>query len=118
MILQLVIFPFQFLSEMSSMINVCCIIYYAGAKDAHTVSPHFAQMLYFGLASALATAPLHYSLSHAAGLFRAFLQNRLLCAFGAILVYIAGFLSVHFFRSGNTYFALFITCCFYLFMLF
>ncbi|KAI4364147.1 hypothetical protein MLD38_020277 [Melastoma candidum] len=74
-----------------------------GAKDAHTVSPHFAQMMYFGLISSLATAPFHYSLSQAAGLFRAFLQNRLVFALQAFLVCIVGFLSVHFFSIAHPY---------------
>ncbi|KAF3334009.1 Dol-P-Glc:Glc(2)Man(9)GlcNAc(2)-PP-Dol [Carex littledalei] len=36
-----------------------------GAKEAHVVSPHFSQILYFGLVSAAAAFPLHFSPNHA-----------------------------------------------------
>lgn len=62
------------------------------------VSPHFAQIMYFGLVSALAVAPLHFNIIQARDLFRSFWKNRpnslLLC----VIALIAGFLAVHFFR--------------------
>ncbi|KAJ4788262.1 hypothetical protein LUZ62_017106 [Rhynchospora pubera] len=46
-----------------------------GAKEAHVVSPHFAQILYFGLASAAAMFPLHFSPSQVVQLFHLFAKN-------------------------------------------
>ncbi|TXG58608.1 hypothetical protein EZV62_016437 [Acer yangbiense] len=47
-----------------------------GAKEAHAVSPHFAQIMYFSLVSALFTAPVLFSLGQVATLFRSFWKNR------------------------------------------
>ena len=44
-----------------SLILSSCL---AGAKDAHKVSPHFAQIWYFGLVSAVAMAPVNFSPGH------------------------------------------------------
>ncbi|KAL6551068.1 hypothetical protein OROMI_021556 [Orobanche minor] len=49
-----------------------------GAKDAHVVSPHFTQVLYFGLVSALFMLPVHFSLRQAVVLFRQFCKSKLL----------------------------------------
>lgn len=73
----------------------------SGAKEAHVVSPHFAQLMYFSLVSALATAPVHFSLSNVANLFESFWKSRL-SFFQWLLALTAGFLSVHFFRSVQT----------------
>ncbi|XP_021912123.1 dol-P-Glc:Glc(2)Man(9)GlcNAc(2)-PP-Dol alpha-1,2-glucosyltransferase isoform X2 [Carica papaya] len=74
-----------------------------GAKEAHVVSPHFAQIMYFGLVSALAVAPLHFNIIQARDLFRSFWKNRpnslLLC----VIALIAGFLAVHFFSIAHPY---------------
>ncbi|KAL5807126.1 hypothetical protein ACOSQ4_029859 [Xanthoceras sorbifolium] len=74
-----------------------------GAKEAHAVSPHFAQILYFSLVSALFTSPVHFSLGQAATLFRSFWKNRLLGFFLVLLALIACFLSVHFFSLAHPY---------------
>lgn len=47
-----------------------------GAKEAHIVSPHFAQILYFGLVSTAAAFPLHFLPNHAVQLFLLFAKNR------------------------------------------
>jgi hypothetical protein len=73
----------------------------AGAKEAHTVSPHFAQIMYFGLVSALAVAPLHCSIGQGVDLFRSFWKRRPISFFQVFITVIAGFFSVHFFRSEN-----------------
>lgn len=52
-----------------SLILSSCL---AGAKDAHKVSPHFAQIWYFGLVSALAMAPINFSPGHVLDFTRQF----------------------------------------------
>lgn len=69
-----------------------------GAKEAHAVSPHFAQLMYFSLVSVLFTAPVHLSLSQAAVLFQPFCKYKLLSFVQWFIAFTAGFLSVHFFR--------------------
>lgn len=69
-----------------------------GAKEAHAVSPHFAQIMYFSLVSALASAPLHFSSGQCADLFQSFWKNRALSFCQWLVSLTAGFLSVHFFR--------------------
>lgn len=70
----------------------------AGAKEAHSVSPHFAQIMYFSIVSALFAAPLHFTIGHALDLFQSFWKNRLLGFLLLFLASIASLLSVHFFR--------------------
>ncbi|KAF8395116.1 hypothetical protein HHK36_019057 [Tetracentron sinense] len=74
-----------------------------GAKEAHAVSPHFAQIMYFGLLSALAMAPLHFTLDQTATLRQLFLKNKPLCFFQGLIVLTTGFLSVHFFSIAHPY---------------
>ncbi|XP_030975671.1 dol-P-Glc:Glc(2)Man(9)GlcNAc(2)-PP-Dol alpha-1,2-glucosyltransferase-like isoform X3 [Quercus lobata] len=74
-----------------------------GAKEAHTVSPHFAQIMYFGLVSALAVAPLHCSKGQVVDLFRSFWKRRLISFFQVFVAVIAGFFSVHFFSIAHPY---------------
>lgn len=71
----------------------------AGAKEAHAVSPHFAQIMYYSLFSALLSAPLHFTFGQAATLLRSFWKNRPLSLFQGLIALIVGFVSVHFFRS-------------------
>ena len=73
----------------------------AGAKEAHAVSPHFAQIMYFGLVSALAVAPLDCSLGQIIDLFQSFWKRRPLSFFQVLMAVIVGFFSVHYFRSGQ-----------------
>lgn len=74
-----------------------------GAKEAHTVSPHFAQLLYFGLVSACFMAPVHFNPSQATILTKSIWKNRpftfLLCFLATML----GFLSVHYFSIAHPY---------------
>ncbi|CAL8165216.1 unnamed protein product [Prunus armeniaca] len=73
-----------------------------GAKEAHAVSPHFAQIMYFGLFSAL-MAPMHCSLSQAVDLFRSMWRNKFLTLFQLSLALGAGFISIHFFSIVHPY---------------
>ena len=72
----------------------------SGAKEAHAVSPHFAQILYFGLFSPLAMSPLYFSLDQTINFFNSFWKSRPRSFFQALFGLIAGFISVHFFRSN------------------
>ncbi|KAL5549970.1 hypothetical protein UlMin_000146 [Ulmus minor] len=74
-----------------------------GAKEAHAVSPHFAQILYFGLFSALAMSPLYFSLDQTINFFNSFWKNRPRSFFQALFGLIAGFISVHFFSIAHPY---------------
>ncbi|KAJ7950335.1 Dol-P-Glc:Glc(2)Man(9)GlcNAc(2)-PP-Dol alpha-1,2-glucosyltransferase [Quillaja saponaria] len=74
-----------------------------GAKDAHAVSPHFAQIMYFSLVSALLTFPIHFTLGQAAVLFRSFWKNRPRSFFQGFMALTAGFFSVHFFSIAHPY---------------
>ncbi|KAF4377550.1 dol-P-Glc:Glc(2)Man(9)GlcNAc(2)-PP-Dol alpha-1,2-glucosyltransferase isoform X2 [Cannabis sativa] len=74
-----------------------------GAKEAHAVSLHFAQILYFGIFSALVLAPLYFSFEETINFFQSFWKNRPHSFFQAILALIAGFISVHFFSIAHPY---------------
>lgn len=74
-----------------------------GAKEAHAVSPHFTQMMYFALVSALFSAPFHFTLGRAVSLLRSFWKSRPLSyalLFGA---FAAGLLAVHLFSIAHPY---------------
>ncbi|VFQ90922.1 unnamed protein product [Cuscuta campestris] len=76
-----------------------------GAKEAHAVSPHFAQVLYFSLVSALFMAPVHFSpvqfLQIAQSFWRS--HNKLISLSKLSLALTAGFISVHFFSIAHPY---------------
>ncbi|KAL2554647.1 DIE2/ALG10 family [Forsythia ovata] len=74
-----------------------------GAKDAHAVSPHFAQLMYYSLVSALFTFPVHFTLSQVAFRLRSFRENRLLTLFQWFIALNAAFLSVQFFSIAHPY---------------
>lgn len=74
-----------------------------GAKEAHTVTPHFAQMLYFSLVSVLAQAPMHFTINQAVDLFHMFRKSRPLLFFQMFLALVVGILSVHFFSVAHPY---------------
>ncbi|PIN11975.1 Alpha-1,2 glucosyltransferase/transcriptional activator [Handroanthus impetiginosus] len=74
-----------------------------GAKDAHAVSPHFAQLLYYGMVSALFMVPVYFSFGQAAHLFQKFCKNKLLHFFLWFLALTIGFLSVQFFSIAHPY---------------
>lgn len=69
------------LSTISNRILPCTVPSpVASAKEAHPVSAHFAQIMYVGLFSALAIAPLpffFYTSNGAASTFQSPLKNRL-----------------------------------------
>lgn len=74
-----------------------------GAKDAHAVSSHFAQIMYFSLVSALFMAPFHTTFRHTAILFQSFRKNGLLSFFQWFVALIVGFLSVHYSSIAHPY---------------
>jgi alpha-1,2-glucosyltransferase len=69
-----------------------------GAKEAHVVSLHFAQIMYFSLVSALFTAPLHFSVNQLRHQFHQLHRNWSLSLILTLVALVAGFVSVHFFR--------------------
>lgn len=74
----------------------------SGAKDAHAVSPHFAQLLYYGVVSAMFMFPVVFSIDQAVVIFRQFCKKKLLHFFQWFMALTVGFLSVEFFRlSAN-----------------
>ncbi|KAK9154287.1 hypothetical protein Sjap_001767 [Stephania japonica] len=74
-----------------------------GAKEAHAVSPHFAQMMYFALFSVLAMAPFHICFSQVAFVCQSFLKNKKLPLLQVLIAFTAGFFSVHFFSIAHPY---------------
>ncbi|CAH8379476.1 unnamed protein product [Eruca vesicaria subsp. sativa] len=74
-----------------------------GAKEAHVVSPHFAQIMYFSLVSALFTAPLHFSVDQLRNLLQELRRNWPLSLLLTLVALIAGFASVHFFSLAHPY---------------
>ncbi|XP_062095641.1 dol-P-Glc:Glc(2)Man(9)GlcNAc(2)-PP-Dol alpha-1,2-glucosyltransferase [Humulus lupulus] len=74
-----------------------------GAKEAHAVSLHFAQIMYFGIFSALVMAPLYFSFGETVNFFQSIWKNRPHSFFQVILALIAGFISVHFFSIAHPY---------------
>ncbi|KAK3031721.1 hypothetical protein RJ639_035307, partial [Escallonia herrerae] len=74
-----------------------------GAKEAHAVSPHFAQVLYYSLVSTLFMVPVHFTPSRAASLIHSFQKNMPLSLFQWFTAFTAGFLSVHFFSVAHPY---------------
>ncbi|XP_004246422.1 dol-P-Glc:Glc(2)Man(9)GlcNAc(2)-PP-Dol alpha-1,2-glucosyltransferase isoform X1 [Solanum lycopersicum] len=75
-----------------------------GAKEAHSVSPHFAQLMYFSLISVLFMTPMHFTIGQAAALARSFWKNNKLVSFFQLCTTLAvGFLSVHFFSIAHPY---------------
>lgn len=74
-----------------------------GAKEAHVVSPHFAQMMYFALVSAAALAPLHFSLAQATTLFQSFWKNKTHSSLGVLVALSIGFTVVHLFSIAHPY---------------
>ncbi|XP_028783489.1 dol-P-Glc:Glc(2)Man(9)GlcNAc(2)-PP-Dol alpha-1,2-glucosyltransferase isoform X1 [Neltuma alba] len=74
-----------------------------GAKEAHAVTPHFAQILYFSLVSVMALAPMHFTVPHAVDLFKHFRKNMTFGFFLGFMALTAGFVSVHFFSVAHPY---------------
>ncbi|KAM0953540.1 putative dolichyl-P-Glc:Glc(2)Man(9)GlcNAc(2)-PP-dolichol alpha-1,2-glucosyltransferase [Dioscorea sansibarensis] len=74
-----------------------------GAKEAHTVSPHFVQMLYFGLASAAALAPVHFTLKQAKILCQWLMNTKILGLLQILVALTIGLIIVHFFSIAHPY---------------
>lgn len=84
--------------------NFCSFFYpdtTTGAKEAHTVSPHFAQLMYFSLVSALFMAPCHFNSAQVSALLRSCWKNMPHSFSQLFITVIASLLSIHFFRSDN-----------------
>ncbi|KAI5061905.1 hypothetical protein GOP47_0022444 [Adiantum capillus-veneris] len=90
---------------------ICFLVFVAyngsivlGAKEAHKVSPHFSQVLYFSVVAAFALAPIHLNFSFIQENVWKLLkpmQSGLLCYFFATLV---GILSlIHYFSFAHPY---------------
>jgi hypothetical protein len=69
----------------------------AGAKDAHKVSPHFAQIWYFGLVSAVAMAPVNFSPGHVLHFTRQFQRPK--AWFFTFVGCITAYFCIRYFRS-------------------
>ncbi|KAI8556624.1 hypothetical protein RHMOL_Rhmol05G0268600 [Rhododendron molle] len=74
-----------------------------GAKEAHAVSPHFAQLMYFSLVSTLFVAPFQFTLPYAPVVVQSFRKSRLPSCFQWFIGLTVGFLSVHFFSVAHPY---------------
>lgn len=74
-----------------------------GAKESHVASPHLAQIMYFALVSALASAPLHFTIGQALNLLSAIWKNKPLSIFIGCLALSAGLISIHFFSIAHPY---------------
>ncbi|KAB1224100.1 Dol-P-Glc:Glc(2)Man(9)GlcNAc(2)-PP-Dol alpha-1,2-glucosyltransferase [Morella rubra] len=74
-----------------------------GAKESHAVSPHFAQIMYFGLVSALTMAPVLCNLGQVGELFRLMWKRSPISFFQVFMAVFAGFLSVHYFSIAHPY---------------
>ncbi|KAL1210895.1 Dol-P-Glc:Glc(2)Man(9)GlcNAc(2)-PP-Dol alpha-1,2-glucosyltransferase [Cardamine amara subsp. amara] len=74
-----------------------------GAKEDHVVSPHFAQIMYFSLVSALFSAPLHFSADQLRNQFQKLHRNWPLSLLLTLVALITGFASVHFFSLAHPY---------------
>ncbi|XP_054790785.1 dol-P-Glc:Glc(2)Man(9)GlcNAc(2)-PP-Dol alpha-1,2-glucosyltransferase-like [Prosopis cineraria] len=74
-----------------------------GAKEAHAVTPHFAQILYFSLVSVMALAPMNFTVTHATDQFQHFRKNMTFGFFLGFMALTAGFVSVHFFSVAHPY---------------
>ncbi|KAJ8754149.1 hypothetical protein K2173_002048 [Erythroxylum novogranatense] len=74
-----------------------------GAKEAHAVSAHFAQVMYFSLVTALLMAPIHFSLHQVLNMTRSFRKHWPLSFCQWLVGLVAGFLSIHFFSIAHPY---------------
>uniref|UniRef100_A0A0E0KSH0 Dol-P-Glc:Glc(2)Man(9)GlcNAc(2)-PP-Dol alpha-1,2-glucosyltransferase n=2 Tax=Oryza punctata TaxID=4537 RepID=A0A0E0KSH0_ORYPU len=74
-----------------------------GAKEAHVVSPHFAQFLYFGLVSAAALLPWHFTPSRVSDLFHWCRKNKTYSSFAILVALGLSLIAVHFFSIAHPY---------------
>ncbi|XP_023518927.1 dol-P-Glc:Glc(2)Man(9)GlcNAc(2)-PP-Dol alpha-1,2-glucosyltransferase [Cucurbita pepo subsp. pepo] len=74
-----------------------------GAKEAHAVSLHFAQIMYFGLFSALVMAPTHCNPSQVIDVFHSLWKGRPLSFLQVFIALLAGFIFVHYFSIAHPY---------------
>lgn len=74
-----------------------------GAKEAHAISPHFAQIMYVSLFSVLLSPPLHITFGQVATLLQSFWKNRPLSFFQWLFALTVGLLTVHFFSITHPY---------------
>ncbi|CAM0903928.1 unnamed protein product [Alopecurus aequalis] len=74
-----------------------------GAKEAHVVSPHFAQFLYFGLVSAAALLPLHFTPRRVSDLFHLCAKKKSCSSLAMLVALGLSFVAVHFFSIAHPY---------------
>ncbi|KAM3368466.1 hypothetical protein ACQJBY_016782 [Aegilops geniculata] len=74
-----------------------------GAKEAHVVSPHFAQLLYFGLVSATALLPWHFTPGRVSDLFHWCRKNKTFSSLAMLIALGLSFVAVHLFSIAHPY---------------
>ncbi|KAJ1271775.1 hypothetical protein BS78_06G151800 [Paspalum vaginatum] len=74
-----------------------------GAKEAHVVSPHFAQFLYFGLVSAAALLPWHFTPSRVLDLFHLSGKSKTCSSLAVLMGLGLSFVAVHLFSIAHPY---------------
>lgn len=74
-----------------------------GAKEAHVVSPHFAQLLYFGLVSATALLPWHFTPGRVSDLFYWCRKNKTFSSLAMLTALGLSFVAVHLFSIAHPY---------------
>uniref|UniRef100_A0A0A9EIG5 Dol-P-Glc:Glc(2)Man(9)GlcNAc(2)-PP-Dol alpha-1,2-glucosyltransferase n=1 Tax=Arundo donax TaxID=35708 RepID=A0A0A9EIG5_ARUDO len=74
-----------------------------GAKEAHVVSPHFTQFLYFGLVSAAALLPWHFTPSQVLDLFLWFRKKKTCRSMEVLMALGLSFTAVHLFSIAHPY---------------
>ncbi|PNT61407.1 hypothetical protein BRADI_5g14887v3 [Brachypodium distachyon] len=76
---------------------------HTSAKEAHVVSPHFAQLLYFGLVSSAALLPWHFTPRRVSDLFRLCRKNKTFSLLAMLMALGLSFVAVHFFSIAHPY---------------
>ncbi|XP_078436171.1 DIE2/ALG10 family isoform X2 [Wolffia australiana] len=74
-----------------------------GAKEHHVASPHFAQMVYFGIICAAITAPLHFNFKQVGILMKLLWVNKTRGIFMLTIALAAAFVSLHRFSIYHPY---------------
>ncbi|XP_048558169.1 dol-P-Glc:Glc(2)Man(9)GlcNAc(2)-PP-Dol alpha-1,2-glucosyltransferase isoform X1 [Triticum urartu] len=74
-----------------------------GAKEAHVVSPHFAQLLYFGLVSATALLPWHFTPGRVSDLFHWCRKNKTFSSLAMLIALGLSFVAIHLFSIAHPY---------------
>ncbi|VAH33929.1 unnamed protein product [Triticum turgidum subsp. durum] len=76
---------------------------HTSAKEAHVVSPHFAQLLYFGLVSATALLPWHFTPGRVSDLFHWCRKNKTFSSLAMLIALGLSFVAIHLFSIAHPY---------------